>query len=118
MEDEIGLFVGANLHILVERPGIARQILVRPELCRIDEDGYDDETGLRARRPDQARMARMQGAHGRHEPDALASRPCGRNVATRLLDSCRDGRGHKVVPFVGDGASVAKARDAGTVTYD
>ena len=53
-------------------PRIGAEILVGGELLRIDEDGGDDPVALGPRRADQRHMPGVQGAHRRHQPDALA----------------------------------------------
>ncbi len=49
---------------------IAREVLIRTELGRVDEDAGDDDIGVRARLCDQRMMARVQIAHRRHQADA------------------------------------------------
>ena len=59
---------------------IAVQILVRRELFRIDKDRGDNPVRAAPRFLDQRHMARVQGAHCRHQRDPIA-----------LCAECRDG---------------------------
>ena len=60
-------------HVRVGCARIAREILVRTELRRIDEHARDDDSACSRAMRDQRIMARMQIAHRRHERDALAA---------------------------------------------
>ena len=52
---------------------IAREVLVRTELQRIDEQAHDDAAGALARAIDQREMPFVERAHRRHERDARAA---------------------------------------------
>ena len=71
-EDQVRPLAGADGQVLVQGPGVAVEILVRPELERVDEDRDDHAAprpGQRARRAQQPRVAVVQGAHGRRQHD-------------------------------------------------
>ena len=55
-----------DLHVGVEGPRVARQVLARPELQRVEEDRDDDVGGPLPGRLDEGRVALVQGAH-RHD---------------------------------------------------
>ena len=63
--------------VLVEGPGIFVEVFVGAELGRVDEDTDDDAPILAARAGDQAVVARMQRAHGRHHADIVPGVPPG-----------------------------------------
>jgi hypothetical protein len=84
-EDDVGALARAHREVGLERARVAVEVLARPELQRVDEDGDDDVSaaaGLRA----PARRGRVQRAH-RHDdgdPPGSASRrrPARRASAT------------------------------------
>ena len=51
---------------------IGVEILVRPELGRVDEDRGDDDVTLFLRRPHEGQVAFVQGSHRRDEADAFS----------------------------------------------
>ena len=61
-----------QLLILEQRARIGRVILARSELQRIDEDTCHHAIAAITRRGEQAHVASVQIAHGRHEGDAQA----------------------------------------------
>ena len=79
-----------------QRARIFGEILARTKLRRIDENGDDDALGVAPRRLDERKMSRVQGAHRRDEPDALAVRAPGGDPRAQRLDRVNDGniRGH------------------------
>ncbi len=66
-----------HFRVLFLLPGIAREVLVRSELQRIDEDGRGDTVGGVPRLFDQPHMARVKGSHRRHEREAFSARAQG-----------------------------------------
>ena len=51
---------------------IGVEILVRPELGRVDKDRGDDDVALFLRRPHEGQVAFMQGSHRRDQADAFS----------------------------------------------
>src|SRR5207247_8732823 len=60
---------------------VAREILVRPELGRIDEEAGDDDIVLCASCPEEGEVAVVEGAHRGDEPEGS-----GRFSGTELCD--------------------------------
>jgi hypothetical protein len=58
----------AQVDVGFERARIARQVLGRAELRRVDEYADHDRVALGARRVDEGGVPRVQGAQGRHQP--------------------------------------------------
>ncbi len=88
-EHDIDAKVAAQCHVGVNRPRIARQIVLIVELQRIDEDRNDDHAAVAARLSDQRGMSGMQGAHGGHERPssrAFASRAPARQAFAQRID--------------------------------
>ncbi len=73
-----------DIAFLVAR--IVRQVLVRCELARVDEDGDDHPFGVADGLIDQAQMAVVQRPHGGHDRRAQALRPPLADVLAQLLD--------------------------------
>ena len=67
----------------VEGPGVAREVLGRAELGRVDEDRDDHEPGLGPAALDQPDVPVVQGPHRRDQADDLARRPAPRRTAAR-----------------------------------
>ncbi len=64
-----------HLGVLLLLPRVAVEVLVRPELQRIDENGGDNPIRAAPRFLDQGDVPGMQRAHGRNERQALAAGP-------------------------------------------
>src|SRR5439155_7343595 len=62
----------AQLAVGLHGPWVLIEILVRPELRRIDEDRDDDKVALGAGGLDQLGVAFVEGTHRRHKADAAA----------------------------------------------
>jgi hypothetical protein len=72
--------------ILLRRARIARVVLVRAELGRIDEAADHDARGMAPCDPDQREVALVQVAHGRHEGDALVAQAPGMQRSAQVGD--------------------------------
>src|SRR5437763_8410893 len=59
--------LGQQPAVLLLLPRIAREILVRPELRRIDEERRDDLVGAAPRLLDQRHVPRVERTHGWHQ---------------------------------------------------
>src|SRR5262249_61434617 len=71
-ENVVGLFGFEQSPVFREVAGIPGEIFVGPELGRIDKNGSDHDITLSTRCLHQRDVPLMQGAHCRHEADALA----------------------------------------------
>ena len=71
-EDQAGARGCAAAAVVLERPRVFGEILIRSELGRVDEDGDHDEGRFFLGPTDQAEVAFMEAAHRRHEADGLA----------------------------------------------
>ena len=65
---------------------VGTEILVRRKLLGVDEDRRDDAITSLPRRADQRHVARVQRAHGRHQPDPLAGFSPPGDVAPQIGD--------------------------------
>lgn len=65
-EHQVDAGLPAKGQVFFQRPRVTREVLVRSELRRVDEDGHDDETALAPGRLDQAGMPRVKGPHRRY----------------------------------------------------
>ena len=74
-EHEGGARLRRQLEVGVEVPGVAGQVLARRELQRVDEDRHRGHVTFRRRPGDQRGVARVEGAHGGHQPDGAARGP-------------------------------------------
>ena len=70
-EDGINLQRNEQVEVLFEIPRIAREILTRTELRRIDKDRDHDHVALTPGAPHQAQVALVQRAHGGDERERL-----------------------------------------------
>jgi hypothetical protein len=64
----VGPMLAAQVDVGFERARIARQVLGRAELRRVDEYADHDRVALGARGVDEGGVARVQCAQGRHQP--------------------------------------------------
>ncbi len=71
-EQHVRAELGQQRGIIVRSARVRGKILVRAELQRIHEHACDHAPAVVVRRTDQARVSRVQVAHGRHERDAFA----------------------------------------------
>src|SRR5207237_9360619 len=95
-EDEIDALSAANLQVFLQWSWIARQVLVRPELRRVDENANDNEPGLGPSGPDQADVAGVQRPHRRHEADGQTARSRSRDRLANGIDRADDNRPHAI----------------------
>jgi len=85
LDNEVGAAAGALDQVVVEVARVAVQVLVRPELRGVDEDGDDDIIVFGAGAFDEGGVAGVQRAHRRHEADRLPLRPCGPHGGTEFV---------------------------------
>ncbi len=90
-EAQIGRHAFELFEVGRQRARIFGEILARTKLRRIDEDGDDDPLGVAPRRLDERKMPRVQRAHRRDKPDALAVRAPGGDPRAQRLDRVNDG---------------------------
>src|SRR5262249_13706694 len=90
-EDQVDALGPADFEIALKRPWVAREVLARTELRRVDEERQHDEARLTASGPDQADVPLVQRSHRRYEANAQPLRPGGGNGPADLLD----GSGHE-----------------------
>jgi hypothetical protein len=79
-----------QLAVGVEGARILVEVLVGPELQRVDEDADDHAFAQLARLVDQADVAGVQIAHGRHERDGLARAAPGLQGGVQLGNGVND----------------------------
>ena len=84
-EDDRGAPVRDQPHVPLEVARIAVEILVRPELRRVDEHGHDHDVGALPRQVDEREVPLVEGAHRRDERDP-PTRPQPRDRASAFLD--------------------------------
>ena len=71
-EHHVALVVFKGLEVGVQRPGVGVEVLVFPELERIDEYGGDDAVARLPGPFHQGQVPLVKITHGRHEDDPLA----------------------------------------------
>ena len=87
VEDQIDARLAAEFHIVGKGPGVAREVFVRAELRRVDEDRDDDAGVVPPRGSNEREMAFVQEAQRRHEADAtIGARPPATEVRDRPED--------------------------------
>ena len=72
-EDEVHPFAGADLEVVVEGPRVLRQVLLGPELERVEEDRHEHVLGPLAGGADEPRVALVEGAHGHDDGDVTVT---------------------------------------------
>src|SRR5262245_2151041 len=97
-EYEIDAFLAADFQVLLQLSRIARQVLTRSKLRRVDKDGHNNETGFRAGSADQAHVPVVQRPHRWHQAHGKAALPRSRHPLANRFDSRDDARLH-VVPL-------------------
>ena len=85
-EYEVDAPRGGEPGVVIESPRIAGEVFGRAELQRIHEDAHDDDVGNAFCFVDQSKMSLVEGAHRRHERDALALRAHIGNYVPHLVD--------------------------------
>ena len=85
-EHEVDAPRGGEPGVVIESARIAREVFGRAELQRIHEDAHDDDVGNAFGFVDQSEMSLVEGAHRRHERDALALRAHIGNYVPHLVD--------------------------------
>ena len=76
--------------VLFRLAGVAGEVLVRPELGRVDEDGRHDPVGPLAGDPHEGEMPLVESAHGGHERDSLPVPPPGFHGPAEVLLGSND----------------------------
>ena len=99
MKNHIDFFGSTQLDIMGEGTRIALEILMRPELGRVDEHGNHHKAGFKAGRADQAHVSRVQRAHGGHQADCLPGAARRSHSPARIVDCFRHQRWHPDPPF-------------------
>ena len=77
--------------VAIEVARVAAEVFVGPELQRIDEDAHHDHVGPAPGLIHQREVTLVQGAHGRHEADALPCRTLAGDQARRAGMSVNSG---------------------------
>ena len=85
-EHEVDAPRGGEPGVVIESARIAREVFGRAELQRIHKDAHDDDVGNSFGFVDQSEMSLVEGAHRRHERDALALRAHIGNYVPHLVD--------------------------------
>ncbi len=91
-EHHVGARLFGDRHVRVEGARIPVEVLARPELQRVDEDGDDDLAlgpGQFTGGPDQGGVALVQGAHGHHHGP-----PSGARQLVQLIGGVQQQLGH------------------------
>jgi len=86
------LDLGERRDVLFQTARIASEILVRRELCRIDENRNDDAAGASARLFNQSQMTGVQRAHRWNQGNARAAPSVSLNGAAKRRNRAHDGR--------------------------
>jgi hypothetical protein len=75
--DEINPQLSEHGNVGVQRSGIPGEVLLRRELCRVDENRDDGALRATLCGTYQRKMARVQRSHGRHQRNIRVARPPG-----------------------------------------
>ena len=73
----------ADRHVVVEGPRVAREVLLGPELERVEEDRHDDVGMPLPRRVDEPCVSVVQGTHRHDDGDVPAGQPLAGRPAAR-----------------------------------
>src|SRR5665647_405500 len=74
-EDEVDTFARADLQVGIDHAGVAREVLTRAELQRVEKDRHNDVPLVRPCPADQRRVSFMERAHRHDHTDAAIAEP-------------------------------------------